>query len=562
MGKKYESLSEDQKEIFRHRSREEFAGMSAQEKQTLNLARQGLAKEYAGERVNMIADVDSAFADKKEYIMSKVLKLEKLKNVFISGGGKIDEKILKARSGMDIKKKISSNSLSKRRKSAVKKHSRQIDVLKTMSGYVSLRDDALRDVFEARYRKTLAQAQSRVDVSFLENMKERNPFFAELSDWAAYTLSRDEIDKEKAQNTMDEIIKSANLHGSTMGQKGMMKDMMKHIMAVNLSVFEYKNTEDFVWKLKMNYPALKAFVGAKKLVDAVLGAEDQDMEYPGITKFKAKLSTLEKILETYEVNIGLLSSRYYVLLAKKDLAALSENDIVDRLSSDKVLESTEREEYGVNAAKLKSLPFKAGSRADELYKKAIEIEGRKERDNTMSYIKDILARTGYDSMKSALKDENSFHEKISSMLLIRLRDKHDPQDFRGRFDKDPEWKDADPELVKNNDQHFQEYYILYMSQEELADFGTDFFRDKENPAYSAKEKREIETFKKSLLAATDKMIKKMDKLTEEYREAIHPDYVRRQREAGVRDQELERQKDRERIAKRKAEEEKKKEGKK
>ncbi len=563
MGKKYKSLGDDKKSIFRERSKDEIAGMSSYDIQSLQLARQELAKDYAGERVNMIADADFAFDDKKSYIHSRVMKLRKLENVFRSDKEKIDEKILKAHSGMDVKTKISSNSLSKRRKSAVKKHLRQVDVLTTMSNYASLRDDALRDVFEAKYRETLAQSWNSVNVPFLENMKEENPFFAELSDWAAYSLSRRyESEKEDAKKTMDEIFANANLHGTTMGQKGMMREMMKHIMAVDLSEFEYKNTDDFIRKLKYNYPALKAFVGARKLVDAVLGAEDQNMEYPGITKFKAKLSAIEKILDTYDVNIRLLSSKYYVLLAKKDLADLSEKDIVDRLSSDKVLKSTEREEYGVNVVKLKSLPFKAGSSADALYKKAIEVEGKKERDKTMSFIKDILDGTDYDSMKSALKDENAFHEKISSMLLLRFRSKHDPKKFRGRFEADPEWKDADPELVKQNDLRFAEYYILYMAQNELSDFGTEFFRDKENTAYSAKEKREIEAFKNSLLKATDKMIKKMNLLTEQYRVALHPEYAKRQHDAGMRDREKERQKDRERMEKRRAEEEKNKEEKK
>ncbi|MBO6215585.1 MAG: hypothetical protein J6N76_08690, partial [Lachnospiraceae bacterium] len=265
-----------------------------------------------------------------------------------------------------------------------------------------------------------------------------------------------------------------------------------------------------------------------------------------IASFKAKLATIDAIFADYESRIKMLNSPYYVLLAGKDMAELSEKELRKKLNEDHVQNNDALKEYIESLIdRKKADQWGRGESASELYEANKKKELMAEYEATKKSKKEILKLTGYKDTASVLKDKDGFNQALGRNWIIKAREKYNPADYEGTFAKAKQWEGKTKE-IEENDKYFSNYYVYELSKLDLGMLSDRFFRREKDSIYPEKERKELLALKDLIDDSVAYIASQYQIIHSEYRYAINPGL--REAELKIRDEyaEAERQKDKER----------------
>ena len=285
--------------------------------------------------------------------------------------------------------------IKKRKKKMEKKHGIHIRVNRIRRDYLDTRKHALKDHMTGVYEDILTK-EGAEGATFLPEVMRDNPYFEEINDFAVWMTEEKERQsgeqKDQAERDMYFLLHHANRfegehqNGNpnkpvvTADRQKMLSIYEKHVMDVKLEDFDYHSREEFLDKLKREYPKLKALAGAGKVLDD-LEKEGGQYEAKGETMvFRAKLETLKEIYDHYEAMRKIYDSNCYVLLARRDLVEEKLRDLeaykarVERRERQAILPGNgQLLQYleGLTALK-RNVGFKRGSSSERIFQEKLK----------------------------------------------------------------------------------------------------------------------------------------------------------------------------------------------
>ena len=306
-----------------------------------------------------------------------------------------EERMMNARGRLGLGA-LRKTQLGKRKRKMEKKHGVHIRANRIRYEYLGVRKNALKDHMTRVYEEILTK-EGREGETYLPEVMVQNPYFEELSDFATW-MSGEEAQwspakQEERERDLHQLLVNANrFRGSyengdsgkpemSIDRQKMLSIYERNIMAVNLEAFDYQSTEEFLEKYRKEYPRLKAFAGAKKILDDLEKTGEQYESRGEANAFRARLETLSEICAHYEAGIKIYDSNCYVLLSRKDLGEKSLRDLeackarVERnhRGSGNLLQYLE----GLTALK-KSRGFKMGSSAEQICNEKLKMLKKEE----------------------------------------------------------------------------------------------------------------------------------------------------------------------------------------
>ncbi len=540
MKDKYKSITDEERYAVSHSyDDEEREKLTNDEKAAILKRRMELADDYIGDKLNLMSNGDEEFEERKKRIKENIespdlLLINTLQEVDVEQ--KIGQEYAKAYGG---KKTLSDSEKSKRAKQVQKKQDEHLAVLNFERRYVDKRDNALFNYMDTELKKRISEGFEKNIVNagtnyFEARLTKNNPVFDVFNDWAAYYESvTDPQQKQFIGKTLGSLLQEGN-RGNDEGEFGpdsMLRYMEKVILPVDVSIFDYKTNEEFIKNLDKNYPMLKALASSQRMLDYIKADKKVDQS-SNICALRAKASVFVDILADYESRIKMMSSPYYVLLAKKDLFDMSLKDLEKYHEADHVQNNPELKSYVESVMdRKKATRFKRGDSASDLYEKRYKTELKSEYDNTKKTVNEILKGTKYKSVKAVNDDPKAFHQAFTNYWMARIWKTYKPEDFAGTFAKTKAWEGRDAD-IKRLDQKYENYFVFEQSRKELTVFTEELFRPEKASLYSEEERADLRKFKDNVLDARDKMCNEFDLIMKDYTAEINPEYWERIAEVG------------------------------
>ncbi|MBQ9438121.1 MAG: hypothetical protein IJU50_07285 [Lachnospiraceae bacterium] len=496
------------------------------------------ADEYISGIVQKMYDGDQAFEEEKSRLKAKMES--GLYTVDSFEGQKLKDNIGNAFGAVFKNAKLSSFDMSKRKKEAEEKRQNHQAAQEFQERYTAKRNDSLKDYILDKYKTKVSEEVINDSAQYLNELTEENPLFSVMSDWAVYTQSiTDAKEKKEADRRTASIVKYANQDQAHEA----LKEMEKHILLQDFSVFDYKNDQEFLAKLEKNYPKIRALRDAVPLYERTL-RKNGFYDSPRHEEFKARLETIEAIWQDYDSKVRTMSSPYYVLLKKKDLEGLSLKELEKKQNDPEIYgrhgtENRELRDYMRDLVEMKKKPsaFKQGESAAALLEKKRKPLLKEEYERTKKNTSRMLEIAGYKDARSAVNDKKAFQESFYEHWLAYIKGKYNPADYPGSFAKmkanllkqEQEVRERqsfllemDEETVQRKDQEFGDYYLLSLAGNELQDLLGGIYHPEESSPYSLKERGEYKQLKSLIDNVNYYISDKENAFSARYDDAMNP----------------------------------------
>ena len=179
----------------------------------------------------------------------------------------------------------------KRKKRYKKKAVMQVNACELFNSVYHYRTDA-REMF---CQKKAGLEFSKEDVAFVQ-------------DWSAFYYEGEDS-KNSGFNDLAKIFSD-----DEQVQRNEAQRMAAKLMDMDLSVFEYKDDNEFLARFKEHYKTVCAFSNFEKIIKLLDDGEDDEK----ITRLKARVRVMNDIRDDYENRLQIMQSPYYALMLEQD----------------------------------------------------------------------------------------------------------------------------------------------------------------------------------------------------------------------------------------------------
>ncbi|MCR5098487.1 MAG: hypothetical protein K6B14_06020 [Lachnospiraceae bacterium] len=366
-------------------------------------------------------------------------------------------------------KTLSTSQKYKRRKKFAKKAQMQETIIRTIQQYEDDREDLFVDTatgiadwdreFLTKDKKALKETSGQmtevvkdmlpmmiylkqgVDEKLAGKLK-KSPYYRDFSNETIMDMVR--MDKQKQIENLYSDFSTANTADST----ATYEKYLRLIDEIDISMFDYQSDEEFVQKLWDNYPLLRAMDHGRMMLDRVLA--DKRYKLENREALIAKINVIDEIKKDYDSRLKMMQSPYYVSLASKDLANLSEEKLKEMRADEAAKEAPSQEKLAyIDALIERKAPgrFKRGVSAEMLFREELAVVQKQEHEDVMQKYNDLckklktfakgrdeenyridfsrsLSRTmlAYYKQEADKKVKDLDHESIRSHILTRVGD--------------------------------------------------------------------------------------------------------------------------------------------